>query len=62
MGGNYEYTSVPGKSDYDIQVFVKTAAATVEETGDPGWRLVKSPSGVVVSPREVYNDIDSLIV
>lgn len=50
-GSNYEYTTVPGKSDYDIQLLLRPTttkqnkeiiySAEVQECGDPAWRLVK---------------------
>ena len=51
MGSNYEFTTVPGSSDYDIQFcievpktklnHVKTSSATADECGDPAWRIIK---------------------
>ena len=47
MGSAYEFTTVPGKSDYDIQFFVKLGntkkgyTSEIEDCGDPGWAFVK---------------------
>ena len=51
MGSNYEFTTVPGSSDYDIQFCMevpktklnhkKTSSATADECGDPAWRIIK---------------------
>lgn len=51
MGSNYEFTTVPGSSDYDIQFcieipktkhnHVKTSSAMADGCGDPAWRKIK---------------------
>ena len=59
MGSNYEYTRVPGKSDFDIQVFIKLPhekqngakifSAVVEKCENKAWRLVKG------GPKQLLN-------
>ncbi|XP_067937514.1 cyclic GMP-AMP synthase-like receptor isoform X2 [Watersipora subatra] len=51
MGSSYEFTTLPGKSDYDIQFFLKVpktkkngnkiSSAVAEKSDNPAWRLVK---------------------
>ena len=51
MGSSYEFTTVPGKSDYDIQFFIKLPStkqnrekvfgSVAEKCNDPAWRKVK---------------------
>ena len=59
-GSNYEFTTVPGSSDYDIQFCIevpktklnhkKTSSATAEWCGDPAWRIIKGgPDGMLDS-------------
>ena len=42
-GSNYEYTTVPGKSDYDIQFYLnlKGQSVTVRDSHHPGWKYVR---------------------
>lgn len=51
MGSNYEFTTVPGSSDFDIQFcidipktklnHVKTSSAKAHGCADPAWRMIK---------------------
>ncbi|KAF6038327.1 hypothetical protein EB796_003364 [Bugula neritina] len=60
MGSAYEFTSVPGSSDFDIQVFlkvpstrqnrVKVSSATAIASGDPDWMRVRG------GPENLLND------
>lgn len=59
-GSSYELTSVPGKSDFDLQFClkmprtkqdrVKKAGAIAERSSVPGWRRVKG------GPEDLLND------
>ena len=43
-GSNYEYTTVPGKSDYDIQFYLNLRGhqpVTVRDSHHPGWKYVR---------------------
>ena len=43
-GCNYEYTTVPGKSDYDIQFYLNLRGhqtVTVDDSHHPGWKYVE---------------------
>ena len=42
-GSNYEYTKVPGKSDYDIQFYLslRSQTVTVDDSHHPGWKYVE---------------------
>ena len=42
-GSNYEYTTVPGKSDYDIQFYLNLRGQSVAvcDSRHPGWKYVK---------------------
>ena len=59
MGSNYEYTRVPGTSDFDIQGFVKLPhekkngakifSSVAEKCDNKAWRMVKG------GPKELLN-------
>ena len=42
-GSNYEYTAVPGRSDYDIQFYLnlRSQSVTVDDSDHPGWKYVE---------------------
>ena len=60
MGSNYEYTARPGKSDFDLQCFIKVPyekkngrtifTAEAQRCKNKAWRLVKGGS------RELQNN------
>ena len=53
VGSTYEFSSLYGASDFDVQVFLRMpscSAAMVEPCDRPGWRKIKGGPQDVLTP------------
>ena len=65
-GSNYEYTTVPGRSDYDIQFYLNLRGhqtVTVSDSHLPGWKYVRGgPQNLQTSDGYLFTSEVSVFI